>query len=310
MTDATSLDIELLAEILEQLGPVCLMSSVRSGGEIVDFRYELVNRAFCETVGEPADVLQGARLIELYPSHVDLGLFDAYRNVVDTGEPYVSELPWFDERNLRAFLEVRVTRFRDGYLMTGRDITAAKLGEQMRSIFDATGDGIVTIDAEGRITAWNAGAETLFGHRAAEAIGRHIEMLLPDTIRAEQIRLIDATARGDVVLTPFETTRVHSDGSVVHVEISAAPIRSGDGTPIGVSMIHRDLRARDAEQGMGLGQPVEVWCNFTASWVGGYRFERAQADGSVLVRREWDRNALPRAFSRSDVRPAEHGRRR
>ncbi len=63
-------------------------------------------------MGETAEVLVGQRLLELYPSHVELGLFDAYCEVVDTGEPYVSELPWFDERNVQAYLEVRVTPFR------------------------------------------------------------------------------------------------------------------------------------------------------------------------------------------------------
>ena len=122
------LEASLLAELVDRLGPVAVMAAVRDDdGTIVDFRYRLVNEAFARTLHEPVEVLVGARLLELYPSHVELGLFDAFCRVVDTGEPYVSELPWFDERNLRAFLEVQVTRFHDGYLLTGRDFTEAKL---------------------------------------------------------------------------------------------------------------------------------------------------------------------------------------
>lgn len=104
----------------------------------VDFRYQLVNEAFARTLGEPVDVPLGSCLLELYPSHVELGLFDAYCRVVETGEPYVCELSWFDERDLRAFLEVHVTAFHDGYLMTGSDVTEAKMGEQVSQIFDSS----------------------------------------------------------------------------------------------------------------------------------------------------------------------------
>jgi PAS domain S-box-containing protein len=129
----------LLTEVVDELGPVAVMTALRDCDDtIVDFRYDYVNPAFCQTVGESAEALLGNRLLELYPSHVELGLFDAYRDAVDTGEPFVSELPWFDERNVQAYLEVRVTRFRDGYLMSGQDITARKMAEQAQHMLDTT----------------------------------------------------------------------------------------------------------------------------------------------------------------------------
>jgi PAS domain-containing protein len=137
----------LLAEVVERLGPVAVMTALRDADDtIVDFRYEYVNPAFCETVGETPDTLEGQRLLELYPSHRDLGLFDAYCDVVDTGEPYVAELPWFDERNIKAHLEVRVVPFRDGYLLTGRDVTMDRLGEQVQEVFDTSDDPAVAED--------------------------------------------------------------------------------------------------------------------------------------------------------------------
>jgi hypothetical protein len=129
----------LLAEVVDELGPVAVMTALRNADDtIVDFRYDYVNPAFCRTVGEPAEALLGNALLELYPSHVELGLFDAYCRVVYTGEPFVSDLPWFDERNVQAYLEVRVTRFRDGYLMSGQDVTARRLAEQAQRLLDST----------------------------------------------------------------------------------------------------------------------------------------------------------------------------
>jgi two-component system sensor kinase FixL len=50
---------------------------------------------------------------------------------------------------------------------------------RVQSIIDSTVDGIIVIDASGRIEAFNRGAERLFGYPAAEAIGRNVNILMP-----------------------------------------------------------------------------------------------------------------------------------
>jgi PAS domain S-box-containing protein len=330
-----------LGELIEHLGPVAAMTALRDADDsIVDFRYDLVNPAFCEVLGESADALVGRRLLELYPSHVELGLFDAYCDVVDTGEPFISELPWFDERNLHAFLEVRVVRFRDGYLLSGQDITTAKVGEQVQQIFEQSRDGIVSIDRQMRITAWNAGAERLFGLAEHDAVGRPVSVTVPAELRAEQMQRLTAAMAHPDDLATFETTGHHVDGSTCRVEVCATPIRGLDGEVVGASLIHRELthrrlaasaaeehRAEQAPQSAPstvavetapapgtapAPQPpldVEVWCRSTGKWVAGFHLERFEPDGSVLVRRITDRNALPEPLPRDSVRPAPTHRR-
>ena len=51
--------------------------------------------------------------------------------------------------------------------------------ERLRSIIDSAVDGIIVIDAKGRIEAFNRGAERLFGYPGAEVIGRNVNMLMP-----------------------------------------------------------------------------------------------------------------------------------
>lgn len=315
-------EASFLAELIDRLGPVAVMASIRDDdGRIVDFQYRLVNEAFARTLHEPVDVLTGARLLDLYPSHVELGLFDAYCRVVETGEPYLSELPWFDERNLRAFLEVQVTRFHDGYLLTGRDITEAKMAERVTRIFDSSQDGIISIDDAGVITAWNAGAEELYGYTEAEAIGEHISMCAPGSLGPEQSDLI-ARVLGGEVPPPFATERLHRDGTPRLVEVAAAPISDEHGRTIGASLIHRDTSERvpsdDAEVGAnpppGSGTTavrwlqtttleVEVWSGFSRRWLPGYVVTAIDADGSVRVRRS-DGAELPEALHPDRVRPA------
>lgn len=242
----------LLSNVLDALGPVAVMSAVRGeDASIVDFRYELVNPAFCAVVHESSEVLLGARLLELFPSHVELGLFDEYRRVVDTGEPFVSELPWFDERNIKAYFEVSVTRFGDGYLMTGRDVTEAKLAEQLRDVFDAAHDAIIAADPDGNVTTWSKAAEHLYGWSAPEVLGRHLSVLVPSSLRSELAMVIDDIRAGRPV-EPFETLRLRRDDSLVPVEISANPVLGVDGSVIGLSTVHREiserLRARLADE--------------------------------------------------------------
>ena len=318
-----------LADLLDLLEPVAVMTSVRdSEGRIVDFRYQMVNEAFARTLGEPVDVLVGARLLDLYPSHVELGLFDAFCRVVETGEPFVSELPWFDERNLSAFLEVEIRAFQDGYVVTGRDITEAKMAEQVTRIFDFSQDGIISTDVAGVITAWNAGAESLYGYSESEALGCHISICAPDTTDPGWNGLIGRVIAGEVPV-PFEVEQRHRGGTLLNVEVAATPIIGAGGTPIGASLVQRDLSERPVSVPTLPGAPdpdpaastehavavvgpastaavtteVEVWCRFSHRWLAGFVVIGVNPDGTVLVRRP-NGSVLSEALAPDMIRPA------
>lgn len=238
VTAATALSI------LEKLAPLALMASLRdAAGEIVDFRYEYVNPALAEVLHEQVENLVGRRLLERYPSHVELGIFDKFRAVVDTGEPYVAELPWIDERNVRGFLEVRAVRYGDGYLVTGRDITEEKRARLAHEIVAATTDVVIATDAELRVTAWNPAAERLYGYRSDDVTGRPAWFVAAsDSVDEHRDRLREALAGARVA--PFETFAERGDGSRVDVEITVAPVRA-DGDPVvGVVAVHRDISER------------------------------------------------------------------
>ncbi|GAA3381930.1 PAS domain S-box protein [Cryptosporangium minutisporangium] len=57
--------------------------------------------------------------------------------------------------------------------------------ERMQAVLDCTHDAYVSMDAAGRVVAWNAAAELLFGFSAAEALGRPVtELIVPAQYRA------------------------------------------------------------------------------------------------------------------------------
>lgn len=57
--------------------------------------------------------------------------------------------------------------------------------DEFQALLEAAVDGIVVIDERGRVTAFNAAAERLFGYPAAEVIGNNVSMLMPSPYREE-----------------------------------------------------------------------------------------------------------------------------
>lgn len=52
--------------------------------------------------------------------------------------------------------------------------------ERTRIIVDTAVDGIITVDSNGKVRAFNAAAETMFGWASSEIIGRNIDLLIPE----------------------------------------------------------------------------------------------------------------------------------
>jgi len=60
-----------------------------------------------------------------------------------------------------------------------------------RAIIDAAVDGIIVIDSGGRIEAFNAAAERMFGYREADVLGKNVSMLMPEPHRSQHDGYVD-----------------------------------------------------------------------------------------------------------------------
>jgi PAS domain S-box-containing protein len=114
---------------------------------------------------------------------------------------------------------------------------------QLAAIVESSDDAIVSKSLDGVIRSWNAGAEKLFGHTAASAIGRHISLVIPPDRLAEEDQII-ATLRAGNRVDHFETERMHADGRRIPVSLTISPIRDDDGIVVGASKIARDVSER------------------------------------------------------------------
>ena len=53
----------------------------------------------------------------------------------------------------------------------------------LEKLVESAGDAIVAADAEGRIILWNAAAERIFGYAKDEALGRTLDLIIPERQR-------------------------------------------------------------------------------------------------------------------------------
>ena len=67
---------------------------------------------------------------------------------------------------------------------------------EVLALLAATLDAVVIMDDRGRIEAFNASAEVMFGYRAADAMGRNVSMLMTATDRGGARRTPQALSRG------------------------------------------------------------------------------------------------------------------
>ncbi|MGE5090462.1 MAG: PAS domain S-box protein, partial [Candidatus Levyibacteriota bacterium] len=51
------------------------------------------------------------------------------------------------------------------------------------AILDQAADAVIFADVEGVIRVWNAAAARIFGFAAAEAIGRSLDLIIPEHLR-------------------------------------------------------------------------------------------------------------------------------
>lgn len=104
-------------------------------------------------------------------------------------------------------------------------------------------DAIIGLDNNYRVFLWNNGAESLFGYKKEEVMGREFDFLIPENLLAkgEKKFLIDEVSRNGF-LANYESERITKTGEIVNVSISRFAIYDENNTnTIGSVGILRDI---------------------------------------------------------------------
>ncbi|MEU8820486.1 ATP-binding protein [Actinoplanes sp. NPDC048796] len=134
------------------------------------------------------------------------------------------------------------------YVSPGEQSRLAEARSTLAAVVEYTDDAIIGLGLDGRVTAWNGGAERLFGYRADEIVGRPASLLTDDAGLARQTEVRERIAAGERGVY-YEARRLHKDGTPVEVSLNVAPIRDNLGRVTGVSVVARDIRqAREAAE--------------------------------------------------------------
>jgi PAS domain S-box-containing protein len=133
----------------------------------------------------------------------------------------------------------------DGVVLVFRDVSEKRQHELVRqrlaAVVESSEDAVLGQTLDGTVTAWNRGAERLFGYSAEETVGRPIfETIAPEERRGELLAALERVGRGERV-EHFVTVRRTKQGRELPVSIRISPIRGENGEIVGASAIDRDI---------------------------------------------------------------------
>jgi PAS domain S-box-containing protein len=216
--------------------------------------YVDANPAACELLGVSREELLGCRLEDFVPEGQRDAAQEAWGEFIERG--YMDGE--FVLRRADGALRVADFRARAGFLpgqhlSVLRDVTDRKRAEeklrkseeQHRLIVESALDyAIFATDADGRITTWPPGAESVFGWTAEEVQGRPITITYTPEDRAEGVPEKElATARRDGS-APNVRWHLRKDGSRVFIEGTNRHLADAEGRTRGFLKIGQDVTER------------------------------------------------------------------
>lgn len=162
-----------------------------------------------------------------------------FRRTTDDDRPIIAELDGVPILNDGSFAGAAVT-LRDVSDELELRRRAENRTRELEAFLDASAEGMVGTDADGRITIWNRAAEAIYGIAGEEARGMYVRELPsgdPVAVRNERLRRLK---RGEKFRN-LQSMRTSSDGSERQVEISINPIFDQDRRFAGTAGSVRDL---------------------------------------------------------------------
>lgn len=211
-----------------------------------DLRILSVNRRLVEILDIPADLCRPGRYIG-----------DLFRYLAEKGEFGPGDVETQVGERIEAVKKFEPTRFRwerrdgaiieisrnplpgGGYVTTLADVTdGARADEALRAsrerlsgILEISEDAIISVDGDHNIVLFNRGAENIFGYAADEVMGRHLEILLPASVRGHHAQFVEGFVEShDVSRTMTdrgEITGLRKSGAEFPAEASISRLELG-----------------------------------------------------------------------------------
>ena len=162
---------------------------------------------------------------------------------------------------------------------------------RLATIVIDSNDAVTVQNFEGQLTAWNRGAEQMYGYSESEALSMNIRDIVPEYRRDEALEFVQRIERDEDVPS-LETQRISKDGVTLDVWLTVTKLVDDAGNPVAVATTERDITARkkaeqanarmsalvtstaDAVIGLTMDGTITDW-NTAASRIFGYSPEEA-----------------------------------
>jgi PAS domain S-box-containing protein len=121
-----------------------------------------------------------------------------------------------------------------------------KTQERLQAVIHSAPVGILEVDLEERVIRWNPAAERIFGWSAEEILGMPVPIVPPQ--KQAEFEAVLATVRSGRRYPNTETFRKRKDGTLVDVEIAAAPVRGSTGEVVSHMVVFTDITNRKRQE--------------------------------------------------------------
>ena len=119
-----------------------------------------------------------------------------------------------------------------------------------KQLVESIGDAVIASDPAGVINLWNPSAERMFGYTEAEALGKSLDIIIPQ--RQQQRHWVGYNKTMETGVTKYgndvlRVPAIHKDGHTLSIAFTVAMLHTPDGKISAIVAVVRDESARFAE---------------------------------------------------------------
>jgi len=122
---------------------------------------------------------------------------------------------------------------------------------ELRQLVEAIGDAVIVADRNGAIALWNPAAERIFGFTETEALGRSLDLIIPERQREKHWNGYNQTMQTGQTRYATDILRVpalHKDGHRLSIAFTVALLYSAENEVTGIAAVVRDETTRFKEE--------------------------------------------------------------
>lgn len=233
-------------ELFDNINSGVAVYEARDNGQ--NFIFKDFNKSAEKIDAIKKEAVIGRSVVELFPGIKEIGLFDVFQRVWETGQPERHPITFYRDERAAGWRENYVYKLPSGEVVAVYDdISQRKQAErQLRyqaDLLQNVSDAVIATNMNFTILSWNKAAEKIYGWTAAEAMGQDIRHLLltlyPDDNRQEVLAQLrqEGFWQGEIIQTG-------KDGTPINIFASASLLKDRTGNPTGFVAVNRDITER------------------------------------------------------------------